>query len=107
MTNISSSTPSRRTALTWSVAVALTGLAGPALTKEWPDLDPFDRVPSYYGVERFTRLSENQVYKVHLAVKNGRYIQIGRYPNSVSRQIIRDGARDWPATRQKLLDDGY
>ena len=107
MTKINSAMPSRRMALTWGASAMLAGLAAPALAKEWPDVDPYDRLPSYYGVERFTRLSKEQAYMVHLAVKNGRYIQIGRYPNSVSRQIIRDGASDWPATRQKLLDDGY
>lgn len=107
MTHHMTPAPSRRALLGWGSSTVLAGLAGPVMANEWPDTDPTDRLPGYYGVQRFMTLSKEEVYMVNLAVKRGRRILIGRYPASVSRQIIKDGARDWPATRQKLLDKGY
>lgn len=100
--------PSRRA---FVAGLALGALAAPtAQAQFFPDIrdrDPIDRIPNWYSVRRFTRLSENDIYKVNLAIKRHRRIIIEGYTPSESRQIIRDASDDWPATRTRLLQGGY
>ena len=105
MTQFRNSAPLTRRLLIRGLGAGLLGAAAlPAQAfDEWPDLDPTDRIPGFYGVNRFAALSEEELFMVGLAVKRGRDIRIGRYSRSQSRQIVRDALQDWPATRARLL----
>lgn len=64
--------------------------------------NPTDAVPSYFSLQRFLALDENEIYMVNLAVRRGKPVRIEGYQPSESRAIIRRAAQDWPATRRSL-----
>lgn len=66
------------------------------------EADPTDLVPSYYSLNTFLGLNENDIYMVNLAIRRGRQIRIQGYKPSESKAIIQRAAQDWPATRRSL-----
>lgn len=95
---------SRRTLLGW---LGLAFAPATALqASDYEEEDPADLVPERFSIRQFTALSENEIYKVGLAIKRGRTIRIGNYSPSESRAIIRRARENWPATRAELLSGG-
>ncbi|MEL6647981.1 MAG: hypothetical protein AAFY35_11690 [Pseudomonadota bacterium] len=66
------------------------------------DIDPSDRVPRWFSVNRFLRLSKEQVYKVDRAVRRGRGVIIEGYTRSESREIISLANKDLGAAHALL-----
>ena len=64
--------------------------------------NPTDAVPSYFSLQRFLALDENEIYMVNLAVRRGKPVRIEGYQPSESRAIIQRPGQDWPATRRSL-----
>ncbi|MEM7733643.1 MAG: hypothetical protein AAF280_12810 [Pseudomonadota bacterium] len=66
------------------------------------DLDPSDRLPRWYSVNRFLRLSKNQVYDLARAVRLGRSFTIEGYTRSQTADIIQLANRDLAAAHALL-----
>ncbi|MEM7599382.1 MAG: hypothetical protein AAF382_16935 [Pseudomonadota bacterium] len=98
-------TLSRRQVLTLTLASATVPLAVSAQAGTFPngsDRDPADKLPRWYSVNRFLRLSEDQVYDVARAVRLGRAITIEGYSRSESRKIIQLANEDLAAAHALL-----
>ncbi|MEQ9260384.1 MAG: hypothetical protein RIG84_14960 [Roseovarius sp.] len=96
--------PSRRALLGW---IGLACLPATALhANDYEEEDPADLVSDRFSIRQFTSLSENEIYKVGLAIKRGRTIRIGDYSPSESKAIILRARENWPATRAELLSGG-
>ncbi len=89
---------SRRTA----VAILASAVPGMAFATDAEELDPTDIVPRRFSVNRFLGLSENEVYKVNLAVRRGRKILIEGFSPSESKEIIMLAAEDFDQARARL-----
>ncbi|GAB4291441.1 MAG: hypothetical protein Kow0058_10340 [Roseovarius sp.] len=76
----------RRTMLALAAAALLPVPAVLAQSDEAPD--PTDLVPRRFSAEKFARLSDEELYMVHLATRRGRQIVIDGHPPSESRRII-------------------
>ncbi len=95
--------PSRRAFVGLMVTAGAAGLATQVAARGGSDVSQSDRVPRHFSIERFTSLDRNDVYRVNHASRRGKSITIGDFSPSQSRQILRDAAADWPATRASLL----
>lgn len=102
--------PSRRAFLAWIAlgSAPTSAFSQVIFAQDAEELDPSDLVPRRYSVENFLNLKENEIYKVHLAIRRGRAITINGYTPSQSREIIEAAAEDWPRTRKRLAKQhGY
>lgn len=95
--------PSRRAMLAWLVTAAVAASASAVAARDGNELDPADRVPRRFSLERFLALDSNDIHDVHLAIRRGKRIIVDGFSASESREIIRRAARDWPTVRAELL----
>jgi hypothetical protein len=86
------------------LGLAFAATPGAVLAFDDTDLDPSDTVPRSFSVKRFLALSENEVYRVNIALKRGRRIIIEGCSASESREIIRLAQSDPEAAKQRLLE---
>ncbi len=82
-------------------ALAATANAAGSL-RRGSDLDPSDRLPRWYSVNRFLRLSEAQVYDLARAVRLGRTFVIEGYTRSETSEIINLANKDLAAAHAVL-----
>ncbi len=75
-------------------AALAAALAAPLAAQEVNELEPWDRVPRVISVERFSRMTEADLYRAALAVKHGRRILVDGCTPSESREILRAATRD-------------
>lgn len=88
------------TALLSLTAVATSAQAGFKTFRS--DRDPSDDIPRWFSVNRFLRLSKNQVYMVDRAVRQGRSVVIDGYTRSESRELISLANKDLAAAHAIL-----
>lgn len=86
----------------FGLALATATAPGLAYAIDDEELDPTDTVPRRFSVRRFLSLTEDEVYKVDLAVRRGRGITVEGYSRSESREIIGLAAQDLQAARALL-----
>ncbi|MEM6588698.1 MAG: hypothetical protein AAF641_09650 [Pseudomonadota bacterium] len=89
------------TLATTGATLAATAHASGSL-RRGSDLDPSDRLPRWYSVGRFLRLSEAQVYSLARAVRLGRSFTIEGYSRSETSDIIRLANKDLAAAHALL-----
>lgn len=98
--------PTRRAMLGLTLVAATATLASNAQAGKskfgFHDIDPADKVPRWFSVNRFLRLTREQVYQVNRAVRQGRGIIIEGYTRSESREIIRLANKDLAAAHAVL-----
>lgn len=60
-------------------------------------VDPFDRVPSYVGLARFSQLEPARLYDLNIASRRGRSIRIADCTMSQSKAVLRTSVKDHAA----------
>ncbi|MEL7253027.1 MAG: hypothetical protein AAFZ04_14125 [Pseudomonadota bacterium] len=97
---------SRRRLLGLSVIATTAALSSQAHAtgslRRGSNLDPADRLPRWYSVNRFLRLSEAQIYDLARAVRLGHSFTIDGYTRSQTADIIRLANEDRSAAHALL-----
>ena len=91
---------SRRAALAWIGLATLP--AGALFAQDFEEPDPTDLVARRFSRDAFSRLSDNDLYMVNLAISRGRRILIEGFSASESRAIIETAAKDRAAAMRML-----